>query len=93
MADTLNSAFDRLEEVKVLLDFRALLRIEPDAMASLSATKAQFRSLANVSRYAVIDPPDAAGTMIRLADKIIPVDAEVFAAGNARSAWQFIEQR
>jgi anti-anti-sigma regulatory factor len=92
MAEVLNAAFDNQDAIKVLLDFRALVHIEADAMASFSATRAQLRSLVNVSRYAVIDPPEAAGKMIRLADKIIPVDAEVFAAEDSESAWYFIEQ-
>jgi len=91
MAQVLNSAFDKPDEIRVLLDFQALLHIDADAMASLSATRAQLRSLANVSRYAVIDPPEAAGKMIRLADKIIPVDAEVFSADDSPSAWHYIE--
>lgn len=92
MADSLNHAFDATEDAKVLLDFRALLNIDADAMASLQATKAQVRSLGNVARYAVIDPPDTAGRMIEVFDKLIPIDARVFAADQSESAWRFVER-
>lgn len=92
MADVLNSKFDETDEAVVLLDFRALDGIDFDAMASFSATKAQFRSLSNVSCYAVIDPPTAAGAMIEFFDTLIPADSRVFDAHQADAAWRFVEK-
>lgn len=90
MAKTMNSAFDNYPSVSMLLIFEQYEGLEAGAGLDLDTLTSQFRSLANVDRYAVVGAPHAAATMISLMDKIIPTDAQTFDADDEQVAWQFV---
>ncbi|WP_322889660.1 MULTISPECIES: STAS/SEC14 domain-containing protein [unclassified Yoonia] len=93
MARLMNAAFDKAEDVSMLLIFEHFEGRETGAGLNWETMKAQFRSLANVNKYAVVGAPDAARTMIGVMDKIIPVDARTFDAAQEAEAWAFVGAR
>jgi hypothetical protein len=93
MAKTMNAAFDMEQDVSMLLIFAQYEDREMGAGLNMETIKAQFRSLANVKKYAVVGAPSAAETMIAVLDKVIPVDARTFDAAQEPDAWQFVGAR
>ena len=91
MAEILNTAFDTHDgKINILLRFKDFETSDATAGTTLSAIKAQIRSLTHVGRYAVVGAPQAAETMIRFFSHIIPVDARTFAADEEQAAWEFV---
>ena len=93
MAGILNAAFDRhVGKINVLLRFKDFETSDAGAGTTLSAVKAQLRSLINVGHYAVVSAPQAAENMIKFFNYIIPVDARTFDADGEQAAWDFVNQ-
>ncbi|MFZ3583594.1 STAS/SEC14 domain-containing protein [Loktanella sp. DJP18] len=91
MGEMLNHAFDQHPgKVNVLLHFRHFETSDAGVGTTLSAMKAQLRSLTHVGRYAVVGAPQAAANMIAFFNHIIPVDARTFAADDEQAAWDFV---
>ncbi len=78
MARVMNTAFDTYDEVDMLLVFNTDADSEFGAGLNGEAIKAQFRALTNVRNYCVSGAPDAADSMIKFFDKIMPVNASTF---------------
>lgn len=93
MARLMNAAFDAADDVSMLLIFAHFDGREMGAGLNPEAMRAQFRSLAHVSKYAVVAAPEAAATMIAVMNKIIPVDARSFDAAQEAEAWAFVGAR
>lgn len=90
MAKFMNDVFDRTESVNMLLDLTGFSGSDWDSMLDGDVLESRFRALSHVARYAVIGAPDNAAKMIAMMDKIIPVDAKAFDAGEADKAWEFV---
>ncbi len=92
MAQHMNAAFDASgpEKVSMLLIFEGYEGADAGAAFDASALKAQFRSLTQVVRYAVVGAPDAARSMIETMDHVIPIDARTFDAQDEAQAWAFV---
>ncbi|MGR3486268.1 MAG: SpoIIAA family protein [Paracoccaceae bacterium] len=90
MAAYMNDAFDRHEEVSMLLDLRGMTGRDWDAMFSREGMIANLRSLSKVARYAAVGGPALAGAMITAMDKVIPVDARAFDADEIDAAFAFV---
>ncbi len=93
MSHVMNTAFDNNETVSMLLLFDGYEGRETGAGLNWESIKAQFRSLANVEKYAVVGAPSGAAAMIDFMDKIIPVDARSFPASDESAAWAFVGAR
>lgn len=90
MAKIMNDAFDRHESVSMLLVFDQFEGLENGAGFDMDTLKSQFRSLANVDKYAVVGAPSAAATVINVMDKVIPTDARTFDRSDEAAAWIFV---
>lgn len=93
MAKVMNDAFDTHDKVSMLLRFEHYEGAELGASWTVETMKSQFRSLANVDKYAVVGAPALAATMISVMDKVIPVDARSFDAAEEAAAWDFVAAR
>lgn len=93
MAKSVLKLFERTETANLLLVFRGFQGTEPGAGFDWDAIKAQFKSLTNVGRYAVVNPPESAAKMIEFFDHVIPVDARAFEADELHAAQHFVEER
>ncbi|PZX15739.1 SpoIIAA-like protein [Palleronia aestuarii] len=93
MAEYMNAAFDTHEKVSMLLLFENYHGSETGAGLDWDSVKSRFRSLSKVDKYAVVGAPDGAARMIDMMDKVIPVDARTFTAGEADAAWRFVGAR
>lgn len=93
MANRVDRAFDRHDEVSLLLLFTEWEGAEVSGALDPDVVKTQMRSLAHVERYAVVGAPDVAETMIEFLDTFIPVDAETFGAHEESGAWNFVGAR
>jgi len=93
MAETMNVAFDADRTVSMLLIFADYDGVEAGAGLDLQTMSAQFRSLTHVEKYAVVNAPGFAATLIRLMDKVIPTDARTFTAAEEDAAWAFVGTR
>ena len=91
MATTMNDAFDRHGSVSMLLIFDQFEGLEAGAGFDMQTLSSQFRSLAKVDRYAVVGAPSAAAMVIRVMDKVIPVDARTFERSEEHKAWRFVK--
>ena len=91
MGDILNAAFDAHDgKINVLLRFKNFEASDAGVGTTLSAMKAQLRSLTHVGRYAVVGAPQAAETMINFFNHLIPVHARTFEATEEQAAWDFV---
>lgn len=90
MATVMNEAFDRHDKVSMLLDLSAFTGSDWESFLERDVIRSRWRSLSHVERYAVIGAPDYAARMIATMDKLIPVDARAFHAGERDAAWQFV---
>lgn len=93
MAATMQQAFDAHEKVNMLLIFKDYEGSEAGAAISTEALQAQWKSLGNVQRYAVVGAPEHAESLIALMDKIVPVNAETFGEDEVDSAWAWVGAR
>ena len=91
MADYMNRAFDTHDKVSMLLIFDRYGGAERGASADWSVIKSRLRSLTNVDKYAVVNAPDSAESMIRTMGALIPVDVRTFDDEDA--AWAFVGAR
>lgn len=78
MAQTMNAAFDAHADVDMMLVFISGEGSEAGASLDAEVMKSQFRSLSNVRHYVAVRAPDAAESMIRTMDTVMPVDARTF---------------
>ena len=78
MAHEMNAAFDRHEQVDMLLIFDRYEGSETGASWNMETIKANFRSLSKVSRHVVAGAPDSASSMLETMGKIMPVETETF---------------
>ncbi|WP_299417735.1 STAS/SEC14 domain-containing protein [uncultured Sulfitobacter sp.] len=90
MAEHMNAVFDRSDKVNMLLDLTGFTGSDWDSMLDGDVITSRLRALRRVHRYAVVGAPDRAAKMINLMDKIIPVEAKAFDAGDAAQAWEFV---
>ncbi len=96
MARHMNAAFEAVDdtaaegEIGMLLIFEAFEGREMGAAMNAETMKAQFKSLSQVAKYAVVGAPDAAESMIGVMDRVIPVDARTFDAGDEAAAWAWV---
>jgi len=78
LATKMNSAFDRMEQVDMLISFRSDEGVEFGAGFDAEVIKSQFRAITNVRNYCVAYAPDTAKTLIEVFDNILPVKATTF---------------
>ena len=89
----MNTVFDETDKVDMLLDLSGLTGSDWDSMLDGDVIQSRFRSLSHVGKYAVVGAPDRAASMIRIMDKIIPVNARAFDKAEEDAAWAFVEAR
>lgn len=93
VAELLDVAFELYEAINVLFllnDFSIM-----DAVSSLSfkTLVTQARSVAHITRYAVVGAPAAASAMIEISEKAMPVEAKAFKPAETDAAWRFVGAR
>ncbi|MCG6114006.1 MAG: STAS/SEC14 domain-containing protein [Mesorhizobium sp.] len=93
MADALKPAFERDEEVDILIVMRDYDGIEVGAVFDTKALSAQAQSARHVRKYAVVGAPDWAETMINVMSPISPVEARTFDLEDEASAWVWVRER
>ena len=93
MADALKPAFERDEEVDILIVMRDYDGIEVGAVFDTKALSAQAQSARHVRKYAVVGAPDWAETMINVMSPISPVEARTFDLEDEASAWAWVRER
>ena len=80
MAQVMNDAFDRFDEVDMLICFENNDGAQLGAGLSAEAAKAQFRAISKIRNYCVVNAPEGAENLIAMFDAIMPVDAQTFAS-------------
>jgi hypothetical protein len=93
VAGLLEDAFDRHDEVNILLILEGFTTADAISSLSLRSLAAQARSAAHVKRYAVVGAPPAAAGMIETFDKVSSIEASAFAPGQEAAAWDFVGAR
>jgi hypothetical protein len=93
VAERLEAAFDRHEEVSILLMLEGFDLADAISSLSLRSLVAQARSAAHVKRYAVVGAPPTAAWMIETFDKASSIEAAAFAPGQEAAAWDFVRAR
>lgn len=93
MGQCLNGAFDRHPgKINLLLRFRDFDPATARDRSAFDGIEAEVRSLNQIGRLATLNAPDAP-VLTQVLDKIIPVPARRFAAGDSRAAWQHVNGR
>lgn len=90
MARTLESAFDRLGTVDILIVMRQWDGLDASAAFDGEALKVQARAAAHVRKYGVVGAPAWASAMINLLSPLTPVEERTFALGEEDAAWSWI---
>lgn len=90
MARTLETAFDRLETVDILIVMRHWDGIDMGAAFDGEALKAQARAAAHVRKYCVVGAPAWARAMINLFSPLTPVEEKTFDLAEEDQAWAWI---
>lgn len=90
MARTLQSAFDRLGSLDLLIVMRHWDGIEMGAAFDGEALKAQARAAAHVRKYGVVGAPAWAQAMINLFSPLTPVEERTFEREDENAAWAWI---
>lgn len=80
MAKTMNTAFDRMEEVDMLIAFQSDEGAKFGAGLSLEVLKSQFRSVSNVRNYCVVNAPSTAESVVEFFDNLLPIKARSFSS-------------
>jgi len=93
MAQTVNAAFDAWDTVLMPLILEEHEGRETGAGFETEALKSQVRALRHVEKYAVVGIPEYARNMIKVMDKITPVDARTFDAAEEPRALEFVGAR
>lgn len=87
MAEHVNGLFDRYPKIDMLLVFDGYEGSDTGAGLSWENLKSRVRALGEVRNYVVAGAPAGAEDMIRLFDKLIPVDARAFDTAEHALAW------
>jgi hypothetical protein len=90
MAHTLETAFDRLGTVDILIVMRHWDGIDMSAAFDGAALKAQARAAAHVGKYAVVGAPAWAKAMINLFSPLTPVEEKTFELAEEEQAWAWV---
>ena len=90
MAKVMEAAFERHDQVSMLVDLTAYTGSTPSAPFDLDIAGVQVASLVKIDRYAVVGAPDLAAALVTALDKIIPVKARTFPADSLKAAWAFV---
>lgn len=80
MAEKMNSVFDRMDKVDMLVSFKSDAGTELTAGLNVEVLKAQFRALTNVRNYCVTHAPESSSKLIEFFDNILPVKARSFSS-------------
>jgi len=78
MAARVQNAFDRLDEIDMLVVMRNYDGVEIGAIFDAEAMKAGMRALSHVRRYAVVGAPVWATAMINAMSPLTPVEEKTF---------------
>lgn len=90
MAAILSAAFEREEEVDILLTMPGYDGVELGAVFDAQALSAQAKSVKHVNRYAVVGAPAWASAMINALDPFSPVEAKTFDIEQEVEAWAWV---
>ncbi|WP_300064773.1 STAS/SEC14 domain-containing protein [uncultured Roseobacter sp.] len=90
MAEYMNDAFDCHDKVNMLIRLTNYTGSDKDALFDGDVLESRWRALFKVEKYAVIGAPDGASRMIRMLDKVLPVDARTFETSQETEAWRFV---
>jgi hypothetical protein len=93
MAHTLESAFDRLGTVDILIVMRQWEGLDMSAAFDGDALKVQGRAAAHVRKYGVVGAPLWAKAMINLFAPLTPVEERTFDLAEEEQAWAWIGGR
>lgn len=93
MAATVLAAFERYDEIDMLVLLPQFTGLTPAAAVDLKALKAGVLSLGKVRRYAVVEPPVWAKAMIDISDWVMPVDARTFRMRQLPEAKSWVGER
>lgn len=93
MARTLDSAFDRLGTVDILIVMRHWDGLDASAAFDGEALKVQVRAAAHVRKYGVVGGPAWAKAMINLFSPLTPVEERTFDLSEEDQAWAWIGGR
>ena len=93
MARTVESAFDRLGTIDILIVMREWDGIDMGAAFDGEGLKVQARAAEHVRKYAVVGAPAWAKAMINLFSPLTPVEERTFALAEENEAWSWIGGR
>jgi hypothetical protein len=91
MAAETSAAFDRFEEIDMLLIMSNYDGAELGAIFDGDALGVQARAARHVRRYAVVGAPAWAAAMINLFAPLTPVEEKTFALAEERAAWLWVD--
>ncbi|MGF1607023.1 MAG: STAS/SEC14 domain-containing protein [Rhodothalassiaceae bacterium] len=89
----LQKQFDLKSKVNMLLILEDFEPADSAKGLSLDSLTAQMRSLDHLEKYAVIGPPPAAATLLKLFDKVSDIEVRPFKPDQDEAAWAFIGAR
>jgi hypothetical protein len=92
MAREVLAAFEERGEVDMLILLEDWDGISAGAILSRERVEAQVSAVRHVRKYAVVGPPDWAAALINGFDRILPVDARTFEAGDEAAARAWLEE-
>jgi hypothetical protein len=92
MAREVLAAFEERGEVDMLILLEDWDGISAGAILSRERVEAQVSAVRHVRKYAVVGPPDWAAALIDGFDRILPVDARTFEAGDEAAARAWLEE-
>jgi hypothetical protein len=92
MAREVLAAFEERGEVDMLILLEDWDGISAGAILSRERVEAQVSAVRHVRKYAVVGPPDWAAALINGFDRILPVDARTFEAGDEAAARVWLEE-
>jgi hypothetical protein len=92
MAREVLAAFEERGEVDMLITLEDWDGISTGAILSRERVEAQVRAVRHVRKYAVVGPPDWAGALVNGFDRILPVDARTFEAGDEATARAWLDE-
>jgi hypothetical protein len=92
MAREVLAAFEERGEVDMLITLENWDGISAGAILSRERVEAQVRAVRHVRKYAVVGPPDWAAALVNGFDRILPVDARTFEAGDEAAARAWLEE-
>jgi hypothetical protein len=90
MALILTDAFDKLDEVDILIVMRHWEGIDADAVFDWASIKAQARANRHVRKYAVVGAPAWAEAMIGMFSPLTPVEEKTFDLSAEGAAWAWV---